>query len=338
MMSPPPVEDGDIYDKDYFSRFCGPLPMNRNVPERIMAAREAAARIAETLRPARVFDAGCAVGLLAEALWDQGIAAYGRDLSSYALTQAREDIRPFLEQGSIANPIEGTYDLVIAVDVLHHLKEEDALRALAQLAAAAPQLLFSVPAGTGDPRFHQTDRPLRWWLERLAELGLAPVPCFDASFLAPHALLAERTTGALDARGLMAFEALLRTRAKAQQNSAGLLKAREDLAGIQAQLAQARAASEALRAELAGGRLETERMRQALHARDGQAAAREREIRCLQQQLEGQALDLRYKAELLDAVRRHRDLLLGSSSWRLTAPLRSLLGPLSRRRQRSSPP
>jgi hypothetical protein len=64
-----------------------------------------AARIAETLRPKRVFEAGSAIGLLAEALWDQGVVTHGRDLSHYALAQAREDIQPFLVQGCVTEPI-----------------------------------------------------------------------------------------------------------------------------------------------------------------------------------------------------------------------------------------
>lgn len=358
MTPPPPAGDAALYDEEFFARYCGSLPMSRNVPERIAAAREAAARIAEALRPARVFEAGCAVGLLVEALWDRGITTHGRDLSSYALAQVREDIQPFLTQGSIAEPIEGAYDLAIAVDVLQHLEEEDALRALRHLAGAAPQLLFSVPSGKSDPRFNRTVRPLRWWLERLAEAGLAPVPGFDASFIAPCALLAEHTTAPVDPRALTAFEALLRARAEAQQSGSNLMKIRDELAGTHAQLAQARAASEALRAELAGVRLEAGRLHQALHARDEQAAARQNEIQLLGQQLEEQAgelrrrgeienlsrqlesqsHDLRHQAEALDAATRHRDLLLGSTSWRLTAPLRRLLAPLSWLRRRPPSP
>ena len=342
----PPLTAGytALYDEEYFARHCGSLPMSRLVPDRIEATREAATRIAEALRPSSVFEAGCAIGLLVEALWDRGITTHGRDLSSYALAQAREDIQPFLAQGSIAEPIEGTYDLVIAVDVLHHLEEQDALLALRHLAAAAPQLLFSVTSWKGDPRFYRTVRPQRWWLERLADVGLAPVPGFDASFIAPNALLVERIATPVDPRALTAFEALLRIRAGAQQNDTALLKAREELAGAQVQLAQARAASEALTAELAGVRLQAERLRRALHVHDEQEAARQDELRrhniisALARQIEEQGHDIRCQAETLDTTIRHRDLLLSSTSWRLTAPLRRMITLLSRLRQRSPSP
>lgn len=374
MTSPPFSGGAALYEKDYFERHCGSLPMSRQVPERIAAAREVATRIGEALRPTRVFEAGCAIGLLAEELWDQGVAVYGRDLSSYALAQTREDIRPFLAQGSIAEPIEGTYDLAIALDVLHLLEEQDALRAIRHLATAAPQLLFSVSSGKGDPRYHRTVRPLRWWLERLAEAGLAPVSSFDASFIAPHALLVEHTTAPVDPRALMAFEALLRTRAGVQQNDTTLTRVREELASTHAHLAQARATSEALRAELARIRLDAERLRQALQARneqavakqetiqflrqqvDEQAAAKQETIQFLRQQIDEQTLriqeqanelrrrdeietltrQLEGQAEALEAARRHRDLLLCSTSWRLTAPLRGLVTSLSRLLKRPS--
>ncbi len=329
-----PAGDAALYDEAYFARHCGALPMRRDIPERMAAAHVAAARIAEALRPQRVFDAGCAIGLLTEALWDQGIATLGRDISSYALTQVRADIQPFLTLGSITEPVEGTYDLMIAVDVLHHLEEQDALQALRHLAAAAPQLLFAVPSGEGNPLYHRTVRPLRWWLERLAENGFAPVPGFDASFIAPHALLAERSSTPVDPRVLVAFEALLRSRAEAQQSSATLTRTREELASTQAQLAQARASSEALRAD-------GDRLRQVLHARDAQ-------VQLLKQRLEEQASEIwrrneiemliRQQKEALDAATLHRDLLLGSTSWRLTAPLRSMLASLSRLRRRPPSP
>ena len=368
-MTPPmPAGDAALYDETYFARHCGSQPMRRDMPERLSSARLVAARIAETLRPKRVFEAGCAIGLLAEALWDQGVVTHGRDLSHYALAQAREGIQPFLMQGCVTEPIEGSYDLVIALDVLDHLEERKVLQALRHLAAAAPQLLFAVPSGKGNPVYQRTVRPLRWWLERLAEAGLAPVSGFDASFIGPHALLAEHSTTPVDPNLLVAFEALLRNRAEAQQSGVALLKMREELASNQAQLAQARAASEALRGELAGIRVNGDRLRQALHARDEQAAAKQHEIqllkehteklagellrrneieiliqqldgqasdlRCQKEALDGQARDLRCQKEALNAAILDRDLVLGSTIWRMTAPLRAILAPLSRLRRR----
>lgn len=196
------------YGATYYATSCGPIPYSREHPEWGAFFGGVAERIVTRLRPQRVFDAGCAHGFLVEALWDRGVEAWGRDISDFAIAQARADIRRFLSQGSIAEPLGGPYDLVTCIEVLEHMPEVESIRAIAALAEAAPRILFSSsPIDLDEPTLINV-KPIRWWLDRFAAVGFAPVPEIDASFLAPHAFILERSETGRSDRALSTFTAM----------------------------------------------------------------------------------------------------------------------------------
>ena len=59
-----------------------------------------AGRIYEDRKPESVLDVGCAMGYLVEALRDLGVEAYGVDVSEYAISKVREDLKPFCKATS----------------------------------------------------------------------------------------------------------------------------------------------------------------------------------------------------------------------------------------------
>ncbi len=103
----------ETYGAEYYASHCG-LTYGREEPHWGRFFGGIADHIVRSLRPRRVFDAGCAHGFLLEALWDRGVEAWGRDISHFAVSEVRVDLRSFVAQGSIAEPIEGDYDLVVA--------------------------------------------------------------------------------------------------------------------------------------------------------------------------------------------------------------------------------
>ena len=66
-----------------------------------------AEQIVARSRPSTVLDAGCAMGMVVEALRDRGVEAFGVDLSEYAIENVRPDVRPFCRVGSILDPFHG---------------------------------------------------------------------------------------------------------------------------------------------------------------------------------------------------------------------------------------
>jgi SAM-dependent methyltransferase len=181
----------NTYGAEYFLSHCG-LPYTRDEPHWAAFFGTVARHIDEKLAPSTVFDAGCAIGFLVEALRSRGIEAFGRDFSEYAISQVPVGLAPFCDCGSIAEPILGQYDLVTCIEVLEHMPADEGRQAIANLCGAAPRVLFSSSPTDFTEKTHINVQPPRHWMEQFAEHGFAPRADFDGSFLCPWAILFER--------------------------------------------------------------------------------------------------------------------------------------------------
>ena len=85
----------------------------------------------------RILDVGCGKAFLLYDLTQAvpGVEVRGLDLSSYALENAKEEVRPFLQQGHARElPYEDrSFDLVISINTLHNLPCYDLDRALREI-------------------------------------------------------------------------------------------------------------------------------------------------------------------------------------------------------------
>lgn len=156
-------------------------------------------RIVTDLHPRTVLDAGCASGRLVAALRDRGVEAYGIDISEYAVSVAREDIRPFCVVGSLAEPLPGQlpdrYDLIVSLEVLEHLTESDGRKAIANLCAHTDQLLFcSTPDDFDDPT-HINVQPAEYWAGFFAQEGFLHNLDYIPSYITSYAALFVRRDG-----------------------------------------------------------------------------------------------------------------------------------------------
>src|SRR5438105_293935 len=124
-----PADETAIYDKNYFAHYLnstkkGTLAYERNEHwQRFFGT--IADHIVNDIGPRTVLDAGCAMGFLVEALRDRGVEAYGVDISDYAISQVRSDVKPYCKVGSITEPLDSKYDLIVSIEVLEHLNPED---------------------------------------------------------------------------------------------------------------------------------------------------------------------------------------------------------------------
>lgn len=206
------------YDEAYFHSHCGPWPYRKGEARWEGFFAGVADTIVRSFSPKTVFDAGCGVGFLVEALWDRGVEAHGRDISAYAIAQIRSDARGTCRVGSVTEPIEGTYDLVVCIEVLEHLDADDADRAIEQLTAASDRILFSsTPSHFGEPT-HQTVRPAIYWLRRFARLGFKPVLGYDATYVSPQAVLFERAVSPIPDDVLVGAAELVALRIRAARS------------------------------------------------------------------------------------------------------------------------
>jgi SAM-dependent methyltransferase len=85
----------------------------------------------------RVLDVGCGKGFLLYEFTQvlPGIEVVGWDVSSYAIAHAKEEVKPFLQQGHAKHlPFEDkSFDLVISITTLHNLYCYDLDKALREI-------------------------------------------------------------------------------------------------------------------------------------------------------------------------------------------------------------
>lgn len=182
----------ETYGSDYFASHCG-APYRRGDGEWETFFGRVADEIVRVLNPRTVFDAGCAIGFLVEALRARGVDAHGIDLSEYAIGEAPAELQPFLRVATVDEELEGRYDAVVCIEVLEHVPPPIAAEAIANFARHTDAVLFSSTPGDFDEPTHVNVRPTSEWIELFAAHGLLPDPTVDATFLTAHSLLFRRS-------------------------------------------------------------------------------------------------------------------------------------------------
>jgi glycosyltransferase involved in cell wall biosynthesis len=179
------------FDAAYFRTGCGPVAYERS--EEVLAFfRSVARHVVHTLSPRSVFDAGCAMGFLAESLWDLGVEARGIDISPYAISQVRGDMQACCTLGSVTDPIDGRFDLITCIEVLEHMPAEQAEAAIANFCRTTDTILFSSTPFDFEEPTHCNVRPLIFWLKSFAAHGFRADLAYDANFVTQHAVLLRR--------------------------------------------------------------------------------------------------------------------------------------------------
>ncbi|ULA69824.1 MAG: hypothetical protein LZF62_480017 [Nitrospira sp.] len=176
------------YTCEYYKSSLGPVPYSRYEGKWLQFFGLVADHIVKEIRPRKVLDAGCAKGFLVESLRDRGVEAYGIDLSEYAISEVRLDIRPYCRVASLVDPIHERFDLIVCIEVLEHIPEEIAPRVIANLCRSTDDILFSsTPDDFAEPT-HVNVRPRSYWNALFSEQGFDLDVEFDASRIAPHAM------------------------------------------------------------------------------------------------------------------------------------------------------
>jgi SAM-dependent methyltransferase len=150
--------------------------------------------IIRQFQPRTVLDAGCAKGFLVRALRERGVEAYGIDASEYAISQAGEEVRPYVQVGSITEPLKDRYDLITCIEVIEHLPAPELPKAASVLAEATDRLLLSsTPEGAhlSEPS-HLSMRAPEDWAALFAGSGLLRNLAEDVTWLTPWAMVLER--------------------------------------------------------------------------------------------------------------------------------------------------
>jgi hypothetical protein len=260
----------DTYGAEYFANYLGPESYERS-PRWLQSFDDFARNIVERLAPETALDAGCAMGMLVEALRDRGVDAYGFDISGYALAQAREDIRQYLWEASLTDPLPRSYHLILCIEVMEHLSRADAEAAVENLCRHTDQVLLSSTPEHYAEATHFNVQPPEYWAELFARNDFVRDVDVDASFITAWAVLFrrrqkplagivrdyERFSSRLDRenkdlrRGLIeAQDGIVAARDESRAARADADKARRTLGESVAQLDNAKVELEQLRGQL----------------------------------------------------------------------------------------
>ena len=170
------------YDANYYKYYCGMEYGHNQEWEKIFSNQ--AERIVSEIAPKKTLDIGCAIGLLVEALRDRGVAAYGIDISEYAISNVREDIQPFCKVQSALKPLNDKYDLITCIEVLEHLNHKEITLAIQRMCEATDDILFSSTPFDYNEKTHISVHPVEFWVEQFAYQGFYHDIQYDCTYIA----------------------------------------------------------------------------------------------------------------------------------------------------------
>ncbi len=185
-----------FYDKDYYgtSYDQSGIPYSRDHREWLDYFGGLAASIVSTLHPASVLDVGCAVGMLIEGLRGRGVDARGIDISAWAIGQVPPALRPYCRVASATDELDGSYELITCFEVLEHLPPSLADAAIGNICRHAESVLFASTPDDFDEPTHLNVEPGSYWAQHFLHHGFMHDVDYDASYIAPHAMLFRRTS------------------------------------------------------------------------------------------------------------------------------------------------
>lgn len=186
-------DPNQLYGENYYKYYCGSGGYER-APNWLNFFGQIADRIIADFSPKSVLDAGCAIGMLVEALRDRGVDAQGFDISEFAISQMPAKYRPYVKVGSILdqNVVQRRFDLVVCIEVLEHLQPHEAEQAIQNLCAWGDVVLFtSSPEDYKEVTHFNVQQP-GYWVEKFALQGFSRMLSYDASYIAPWAMVFRR--------------------------------------------------------------------------------------------------------------------------------------------------
>jgi GT2 family glycosyltransferase/SAM-dependent methyltransferase len=335
-------QPSEPYGPDYYAHHCGP-PYDRSEPHWLRFFGNIADTIIRDLKPHRVLDVGCAKGFLVEALRDRGAEAWGFDISDFAISEVRPDIRPFCWVGGATEPIKEDYDLVTCIEVLEHLPEPDSIVAVRNITARTSVILFSsTPADFAEPT-HLNVRPILYWLKLFRDRSFAPDPDFACSFVSPQAVLLRRseTRASDDALYDVALSRHIAVESAPLQRE--LAQSRHELTKIQHEMTQAQHELTRVQDEMEQAQDEMKQAQDEMKQTEHELAQTRDELTTTKNELaqshelsEGQNVQLQQHEEQLHIMRVHVANIESSVGWRVTMAFRirrDRLFPMSTKRR-----
>ena len=194
-MEKAPNDLSGLFGEYYYTHNCGE-PYERTEAW-LSFFRKIAARIIADFHPQSVLDAGCAKGFLVEGFREQGTAAWGVDLSEYAIHSVHPTIKAYCSVGSITQPFGRKYDLIVSIEVVEHMPPEEAVRAIENLCLHSDNIIISTSPYDYKEATHMNVHPPEYWARQFARFGFFHDVDYDASYITPWAMRFYRLVGSV---------------------------------------------------------------------------------------------------------------------------------------------
>jgi 2-polyprenyl-3-methyl-5-hydroxy-6-metoxy-1,4-benzoquinol methylase len=321
----------ETYDEYYYLTSCGsPYVRGENW---LNFFGSIADQIVKDINPKKVLDAGCAKGFLVEALRDRGVDAYGIDISEYAISQVRVDMKNYCKVGSILEPFNEQYDLIITIEVLEHLSAFEGRKAIENLCKYTNDIIFTSTPSDYKEATHFNVQPVEYWVEIFAQNGFIKDVEYDVSYITNHAMRFKKEKIDLP-RVLGKYERHL-YKIFIENNSLreAVIESRNTLAMQDGKIQEHYQKDEEFNRLLSE---KDEEIRQAVAEKDEEirqaVAEKEHEIEQLRNDLQesraeakAQGQEILKKSQELDELQREIVELHVSRSWRYTRPVRRFM-------------
>lgn len=194
------MDYGKLYNEDYYRSYGveNGTESYEEADDLKKSMDNIAENIIRTLHPTTVLDVGCAMGYLVASLRDRGVKAYGIDVSEYAISKVREDIRPYCSACSALESLPGDfpqeYDLVTTIEVIEHLYEEDGKQFIKNICTYADNIILTSTPDDVTEKTHFNVQQPEYWAKIFAENGFLKELTYDASYISPNATKFVRQT------------------------------------------------------------------------------------------------------------------------------------------------
>ncbi|WP_315072954.1 methyltransferase [uncultured Clostridium sp.] len=188
----------NLYNSDYYENYTN----EKNIPYRDksweIGFESIAEHIIKEFNPKTFLDVGCAFGYLVAALRDRGVEAYGIDISEFAISQVREDIKPYCKAWSaldgIPNDFPSNYDLLSTIEVAEHLYPDDGEVFIGNICEFSDRIIFSSSPDEEEEATHFNVQPAEYWVMKFLENGFFNDYTKKPIFISPQCLYFNKTS------------------------------------------------------------------------------------------------------------------------------------------------
>jgi SAM-dependent methyltransferase len=185
-----------LFGEYYYNHNCGDSAYERS-DAWLASFDQIAQRLIDDFHPGSVLDAGCAKGMLVERLRARGVEAFGIDISEYAISQVKPDIKEYCWVGSISDPLPRSYDLIISIEVVEHMAKDEANRAIENLCRFTNNIILSSSPIDFKEATHFNVHDPDYWARQFARFSFYHDLDYDASYITPWAMRFFRLDGSV---------------------------------------------------------------------------------------------------------------------------------------------